>query len=164
MYRLTAKTTPRLRARDGSQPEGVLRRNMTQRMYSGVGIGVCRRNRSWTTSVPNATGLGRQRTVSTGMLSKAAATAPPRVFSFLPQVMVSGLRSMIQVLLATTGRPFPTRTATTRGTSTSVRSVITRAVTTASTDSLFVLSKGSPNSERSERIRFFNSVGCFTVA
>ena len=61
--------------------------------------------------------------------------------------------------MASTGRPFRTRTtATTRGTSTSIRATTARPTSTAATGSLFVLSKGSPNSERSERIQFFNSL------
>ena len=69
----------------------------------------------------------------------------------------TGLRSPIPVRTATTGRPSRARTVTTRGSSSSVRVTATRTTTT-STGSPFALSKGSPNSERSERIQFFNSL------
>ena len=55
------------------------------------------------------------------------------------------------------GRPSRTRTAATPTNRTSIRATTARATTTATSGGLFVLSKGSPSSERSERIRFFNS-------
>ena len=62
-------------------------------------------------------------------------------------VAVTGLRSTMPVRTATTGRQFRARTTTTRGVSASVRAASTRATATATTGGLFVLSKGSPNSE-----------------
>ena len=63
----------------------------------------------------------------------------------------------LPVRTASTGRPFRTRTAaTTHGTSASIQAATTRATAAASAVILFALSKGSPNSERSERIQFFN--------
>ena len=63
-------------------------------------------------------------------------------------VTATGLRSTVPVCTATTGRQFRTRATTTRGTSTSIRSATARATGTATSGSLFALSKGSPNSER----------------
>ena len=62
-----------------------------------------------------------------------------------------GLRSTVLVRTAAIGRLFRTRAATSRGTSTSIRFTTTRttSTTSASAGSLFALSKGSPNSERS---------------
>ena len=70
--------------------------------------------------------------------------------SFSPApVTATGLRSTMPVRTATTRRQFRTRTTTsTCGPSTSIRATTTRTATTAAAGSLFVLSKGSPNSER----------------
>ena len=82
----------------------------------------------------------------------------PPAFSSPRPATATGLRSAVPVCTAATGRPSRTRTATTgRGTSTSIRGRAARTAATASAGGLFVLSKGSPNSERSERIQFFNS-------
>lgn len=91
------------------------------------------------------------------------------------------VRSTMPVRTVACGRLFRTRATTTRGGSTSIRVTTPRATFTASTDGLFGLSKGSPNSERDapvakrsgwvstkyelrssrktprERIQFFNS-------
>ena len=68
--------------------------------------------------------------------------------SFSPApVTATGLCSSTTVRAATTGRQFRTRTGA-RGASTSVRVATTECTPTpATTDSLFVLSKGSLNSE-----------------
>ena len=63
-------------------------------------------------------------------------------------VTATGLRSTVPVRTATTGRQFRARTSTARGASASIRAATTRTAATASAGSLFVLSKGSPNSER----------------
>ena len=68
-------------------------------------------------------------------------------FSLVPAT-ASGLRSTMPVRTATIGRPFRSRTTTARGTSTSIRVATTRAAISATSGSLFGLSKGSPNSER----------------
>ena len=62
-------------------------------------------------------------------------------------VTASGLRSAVPVRAATTGRQFRA-TATALGSSTSIRAITTRATIAAPPGSLFVLSKGPPNSER----------------
>lgn len=70
--------------------------------------------------------------------------------SFSPApASASGLRSTMPIRVATIGRLFRTRTTTaTRGASTSVRAARTRtAAAAAASGILFVLSKGSPNSE-----------------
>ena len=72
------------------------------------------------------------------------------IVSFSPvPAAASGLRSTMPVRTATTGRQFRARTAAaTRGSSTSLRATATRTTTTtAASGALFVLSKGSPNSE-----------------
>ena len=72
------------------------------------------------------------------------------IVSFSPAPATAlGLSSAMQVRTAAIGRLFRTRT-TTRGASTSIRVAAGRSTptTTATTCSLFVLSKGSPNSER----------------
>ena len=66
-----------------------------------------------------------------------------RAYFYLSPVSATGLRSAMPVRAATTGRQFRTRTATTRGASTSVA----RTASSATSGGLFVLSKGSPNSE-----------------
>ena len=94
------------------------------------------------------------------MLLGVGAVMHPLV-SFSPlSVLVTGLRSGMLVYTADTGRPFRAWTATSRGVSTSIQVGTTRtaASTTQATASLFVPSKGSPNSERRERIRFFSSL------
>ena len=70
-------------------------------------------------------------------------------FSFPVPGLATGLRSAIPVYWATTGRPCQLRTATTsRGASTSIRATTARTTATAATSgSLFVPFKGSPNSE-----------------
>ena len=69
-------------------------------------------------------------------------------FSLAPATAM-GLRSTMPVRTASMGRPFRARTATTHGASTSsIRVATARATVNASTGCLFVLSKGSPNSER----------------
>ena len=69
-------------------------------------------------------------------------------FSLAPATAM-GLRSAMPVRTASIGRPFRTRRkTTTRGTSTSVRAATARTSTAAAAGGLFVLSKGSPNSER----------------
>ena len=73
----------------------------------------------------------------------------PLLKSFSPApATVMGLRSTVPVRTVTIGRPLRTRTTTTRGASTSIRVATTRATLTATTGSLFVLSKGSPNNKQ----------------
>ena len=72
-------------------------------------------------------------------------------FSPVPATSSMGLRSAMPVRVATTGRPSLIRTATARGSSTSIRATTKRTATAAhAAGCLFVLSKSSPNSERSE--------------
>ena len=80
----------------------------------------------------------------------AAGVATLLIAYFSPApVTAAGLRSTLPVRTVPTGRQFRTRTTTTRGTSTSIRATTTRTTTTpAITGSVFALSKGSPNSER----------------
>ena len=70
-------------------------------------------------------------------------------FSLAPAT-ATGLRSAMPVRTAAVGRLFRGGTASTRGASSSIRATSTRTTctTSATTGSLFVLSKGSPNSER----------------
>ena len=75
------------------------------------------------------------------------ATLPTASFSPAP-VAASGLRSTMPVFTAATGRQLRTRTTTTRGASTSIRATTARPSAAATAGGLFVLSKGSPNSER----------------
>ena len=83
------------------------------------------------------------------------------VFSSLVPATATGLRSRVPVRTATIGRLFRGRTTTTaRGSSTSVRVAAARTTATATTGGLFVLSKGSPNSEHKRAhpiLQFFNS-------
>ena len=73
----------------------------------------------------------------------------PLIASFSPApATATGLRSTMPVGPVTFGRPFRNRAAATRATSASIRLAATRTATTATTGGLFVLSKGSPNSER----------------
>ena len=82
------------------------------------------------------------------LFAVGAVTLPTVSFSPAP-VTATGLRTALPVRSAATGRQFRTRTsATTRGASASIRAATTRATTTAATGSVFALSKGSPNSER----------------
>ena len=72
-------------------------------------------------------------------------------FSFPVPGLATGLRSAIPVYWATTGRPCQLRTAATataRGSFPSIRATTARTTATAATSgSLFVPFKGSPNSE-----------------
>ena len=70
-----------------------------------------------------------------------------RVFFSLAPATAMGLRSAMPVRTATIGRLFRPRATTARGSSSSFRGTTARKSTTASTGSLFGLSKGSPNSE-----------------
>ena len=92
------------------------------------------------------------------MLSMVEVITPPPVSSSLAPATAMGLRSAMLVRMVTTGRPFRTRTSTTRGAFSLVRFAIARTTTTATMGSLFALSKGSPNSERSEHNQFFWSL------
>ncbi len=89
------------------------------------------------------------------MSSKVEAIIFPIVFFFPPLGAATGLRSTLQVLTASTGRPSRTRITSTHGISASIRTITVRVTTTiATTGYLFVLSKGSLKSERSERTPF----------
>ena len=71
------------------------------------------------------------------------------VSSSLVPATATRLRSAMPVRAAATGRQVRARTPhTTRFSSTSIRATTARTAATASAGSLFVLSKGSPNSER----------------
>ena len=84
------------------------------------------------------------------MLLKGEEPTHLKVSSFLLPVTATGLRSTVPGRTATIGRPFRTRTtAATRGTSASIRATATRTATAAAASGgLFVLLKGSSNSER----------------
>ena len=78
----------------------------------------------------------------------AAGVATLLIAYFSPApVTATGLRSTMPVRTATTGRQLSTR-ATTHGTFSSVRATTTRPSAAATAGSVFALSKGSPNSER----------------
>ena len=67
------------------------------------------------------------------MLLKAVVTMRLIVSSFLPPATAAVLRLTIPGRAATTGRPFRTRTATTRGVSASIRVATIRTTTAAAT-------------------------------
>ena len=96
--------------------------------------------------------------VSTGTSSVACVIMLLSASFFPPLVVASRLRFTMPVRMATTGHPSRTRTATTRGTFISIRTVASQTMATAISVYLFVPSKGSLNSERSERRKFFNSL------
>ena len=82
------------------------------------------------------------------MLFAAGGTMHLTAFFSLAPATATGLRSTVPVRTVTFGRPFRARATTARLASASIRATTTRAAATATTGSLFVLSKGSPNSER----------------
>ena len=69
-------------------------------------------------------------------------------FSLALVAAMMGLRYAVSVRTATIGRLFRDTTTTSRGASTSILMATSRTATSATTGILFVLSKGSPNSER----------------
>ena len=102
---------------------------------------------SWRESV---IGHGQRRTELTDILFVEKVTILLNQFFSLVPAAATGLRSTVPVRSATIGRPFRARTATIRGTSTSLRATTARtaaAASAAASGILFVLSKGSPNSE-----------------
>lgn len=82
---------------------------------------------------------------------------------FLPPATATAVRSTMPVRTVAIGRPSRSRATTTRGTSTSFQASPSRATTTstASSGSLFALSKGSPSNERSERVQICYSLILF---
>ena len=123
---------------------------MMRRVRIGGGeIGGCQRRKSLMTLKRGVNGHGRRGTELMDTLFKGKETIP-LLKSFSPApATATGLRSTMPVRTVSIGRPFRARTTTTRGTSASIRATTARtAAATATAGSLFVLSKGSPNSER----------------
>ena len=82
------------------------------------------------------------------VISSVAGASTHLIASFSPAPATAmSLRSAVPVRTAAFGRLFRARTTTSRGASTSLRVATVRAASTATSGSLFGLSKGSPNSE-----------------
>ena len=114
------------------------------------------------TSVTNATRVGRSGTVSTAMpFAVRALMHQPASFSPAPATAVE-LRSTMLVRTATSGRlsRMQPTSSTAPGSSTSIRgaSPLRNMIAVATSGGLFAPFTGSPNSKRSERIKFFKSL------
>ena len=81
------------------------------------------------------------------MLFEEKETIPLQKSFFPAPATATGLRFTLPVRTATIGRPFRTRTATTRGASASIRATTAGTTATAAMGRLFGLSKDSPDSE-----------------